>query len=621
MTSPTQTAPTTRSPRQSVQRAADIARRYGLEGAADHARNLLDAKFRRGTVVVVGEVKRGKSSLVNALFGRRDLLPVDVLTCTAAPIRVTVDPEADPQAAPLVRLVRGERRDEITVGELPRWVTVGEDGRGVVTPDGDVDQIPSAAEISLGDRRLPKVTIIDTPGVGGLDEHAVTAALHEARGAGLLLMVCDASTPITAPEMEILRTARESTGGVVVAVTKTDKNVRRWRSIVEDDRRLIEQHLGVSVPVIGVSSLRAADAAEHPDPERAAAIDERSGIAELRRVITDFLRTPQELGERAALESVRATLHGIHAGVDKDLRLHTEPSKAVEELEAEKTELEQFREQSSEWEQLFQRDIQVTRNRITDQLDQDLEAMRVAWTQRIEKESLRVLRSKPQVFTSQIEAELADIMERTIGQLLDAITSHARNLFPDNPETAAEITASVLETLTTGDVSGREVDKKTKNLLDPSVVMMGMLGAGLLAPLIPVAPLAGGVWIGVNMAYRAMRNGKQHLVTWLRETSGKARQSTTRIFDTVIASARTEIMLKYRSDLRRRQKELQTRIEEARQLARESEAGRKEKVVRLQKNAEIIRSTMQEIDRHLAAAGAGAAGAGVDAARPTGGAR
>ena len=81
---------TQRTPVESVTRAAEIARRYGKTVAADRALATLTAKFRAGTVVVIGEVKRGKSSLVNALIGYRNLLPVDVLTCTSAHIRVHI---------------------------------------------------------------------------------------------------------------------------------------------------------------------------------------------------------------------------------------------------------------------------------------------------------------------------------------------------------------------------------------------------------------------------------------------------------------------------------------------------------------------------------------------------
>ena len=598
-------AAASRTPEESVTRAADIARRYGQDSAADRAVQMLNATFRAGTVVVMGEVKRGKSSLVNALIAQPDLLPVDVLTCTSAPIRVAVS--HDGPVVPQVTLVRGTEREMILATELARWVTV--DGVGSLqgnTNAGleEAQDPPSSAEISVRYPEMDGITVVDTPGVGGLDKRAVTAALQEARHAGVLLMVCDASTPITAPEMDILRQAHDSVGGVIVAVTKTDKNTRRWRAIVEDNKRLISSHMGIDVPVVGVSSLRALDAARCIDPARRAELERRSGIAQLRSQLRAQLRQPAAMGQRAALQSITTTLTGIAKTVRDDIRLLAESSTAVEQLEAEKATLERLREESSEFEQRFQRDLAVARTRVTEGLDKALEEVRHEWTQQINADSLRVLRSKPQVFTSQIETELAVVMEDTVGAMVEEISELASALFPDRQELIAEIMGTTVASLTPAEVSGHEVEKKTKDIIDPSVLMMGMIGSGALAAIIPVAPLAGAVWVGVNLGYRAMRNGKQHLITWLRETTASVRTATTRMLDTLITTARTDVMLRYRADLRMKIKELHGRIDQAREAARESEGERQERSARLTRNVQIIEATIAELGRHLQQGGA-----------------
>ena len=598
-------AAASRTPEESVTRAADIARRYGQDSAADRAVQMLNATFRAGTVVVVGEVKRGKSSLVNALIAQPDLLPVDVLTCTSAPIRAAVS--HDGPVVPQVTLVRGTEREMILATELARWVTV--DGVGSLQGNTNVgmdeaQDPPSSAEISVRYPEMDGITVVDTPGVGGLDKRAVTAALQEARHAGVLLMVCDASTPITAPEMDILRQAHDSVGGVIVAVTKTDKNTRRWRAIVEDNKRLISSHMGIDVPVVGVSSLRALDAARCIDPARRAELERRSGIAQLRSQLRAQLRQPAAMGQRAALQSITTTLTGIAKTVRDDIRLLAESSTAVEQLEAEKTTLERLREESSEFEQRFQRDLAVARTRVTEGLDKALEEVRHEWTQQINADSLRVLRSKPQVFTSQIETELAVVMEDTVGAMVEEISELASALFPDRQELIAEIMGTTVASLTPAEVSGHEVEKKTKDIIDPSVLMMGMIGSGALAAIIPVAPLAGAVWVGVNLGYRAMRNGKQHLITWLRETTASVRTATTRMLDTLITTARTDVMLRYRADLRMKIKELHGRIDQAREAARESEGERQERSARLTRNVQIIEATIAELGQHLQQGGA-----------------
>src|SRR5699024_369538 len=173
-------------------------------------------KTRRGTVVVVGEVKRGKSSLLNAIAGQRDLLPTDVDICTSTPLRMVAFDEGNDT----IDLHFGDRVEKAPITELREWSTVG----GARVADPDTVELPTSVTIRARGSHVPKAEFIDTPGAGGLDRDAIDIALSRARGAGVLLMVCDSSTPITSPEMDILNLASAGTGSVIVAVTKTDKN-------------------------------------------------------------------------------------------------------------------------------------------------------------------------------------------------------------------------------------------------------------------------------------------------------------------------------------------------------------------------------------------------------------
>lgn len=593
----TSASPAARTPRQSLERATAIARKYGYDTAAAAAESMVDASFQTGNVVVIGEIKRGKSSLVNALVGIRDLVPVDVLTSTSAPIRVTNHPAGEVGGDPTVNLVRGGQRTPVAASELGNWVTV--DGIAAVELGAD-DEPATAATVDLEYPALAGTTIVDTPGVGGLDEHAVSAALSEAHRAGVLLMVCDASTPITKPEMEILATAREQVGAVLVAVTKTDKNLRRWADIVDDDRRLIREHLGIDVPVVGVSSLRAIDSVDELDPRRADDIAARSGIEELRTGIRRALNAPETMGLRRALESMASTLSGIKATITEDIGVFNGPSEGLVKLEEEQRELETLREHAAEWEQLLARDIAFARTRISDELEARLQKLTDDWTQRINKEGMRVLRSKPQVFTSQIEAELNGIMQDSLGHLIDGLQERADELFDGNEELTGMVVGAALQSVTPDDIKGREVGKKTKDLADPAMLSMGFIGASMLTMVIPLAPLAGGVWIGVNLAYRAMRTSKQQLITWLRETNQTTRTATARLMDTMVTAARTEMVLRYRAQIRQRQKEVQERMQKAKDAARTSEAERTQGIERLTKNEKIVTATVTELNEQLA---------------------
>ena len=82
------------------------------DAAADLA-ELRRAHLRRPSVVVVGETKRGKSSLINALLGVPGLSPVDEAVATTAYLRFSPGPPgaAHPRSSSAVGLEdRGPER-------------------------------------------------------------------------------------------------------------------------------------------------------------------------------------------------------------------------------------------------------------------------------------------------------------------------------------------------------------------------------------------------------------------------------------------------------------------------------------------------------------------------------
>ncbi|MFD6729036.1 dynamin family protein [Corynebacterium xerosis] len=574
--------------------ALKILDRYGHKDVAAAIRRTWGDTALRGTVVVVGEVKRGKSSVINAIAGARDLLPVDVDVCTSAPVQVLRSEEN----TDVIDLNFGDRIERAPLSELREWATMN----GARVADPDTPELPTGVTVRVSGEHVPKALFIDTPGAGGLDRAAIDVALERARGAGVLLMVCDATTPITAPEMDILGRAAQAAGSVIVAVTKTDKNLRRWRAIVDDDRRLIREHLGRDVPVIGVSSLRAVDAAEMEDPERRARVERTSGIAELRGRIAAEMARGALLSKVAALSMAETALEGVAATIAADLAAVDRAEEVVPELEARRDELRRLRDHGQEWEQILARNITVARQSIMAGFDAETDRIREQWIRTINSSGMKVLRSKPQVFTSRIEDELSAAAETAVNRQLEVLRREANALFGDDHEWEAMAGAALMSIAPGGSGDGRHsVASKTENLIDPGMVTLGIIsgpaiasaGGGALAAMglatiaLPAAVIGGG-WLGVNMAYRAMRNGKQHLVTWTRETVAALRMSVNRNVDTLVTTVRTEIVLRYRARLRRDGDELKRRIEDARAAARASEEERRQTLVRLNRNKEIV---------------------------------
>ncbi|MFY1671359.1 dynamin family protein [Plantactinospora sp. WMMB334] len=192
-------------------------------------------------VVVVGEFKQGKSSLVNALVGHR-VCPVDDDVATALPTYVRY---AETPSASLLLDDVPPRREPVPVERVREFVLERESA-------GTADRT-TGVEV-----RLPRpllsggLVIVDTPGVGGLGSVYAAASLTAASMADALLFVTDAAQELTRSEVEFLRQAREVCGTAVCVLTKTDF-YPYWRKIRDLDARHLAGE-GGDLPIIPVSS-------------------------------------------------------------------------------------------------------------------------------------------------------------------------------------------------------------------------------------------------------------------------------------------------------------------------------------------------------------------------------
>ena len=184
----------------------------GLSGdlPAQEIRALRD-KLAAGTLnlVAVGQFKRGKSSLVNALIGDA-LLPVGVVPLTSA---VTILCFGEHIAIEVVH--EDGSRGTTTRERLAEYATE----RGNPGNEKRVRQI----EIALPSRWLRDgVRLVDTPGIGSVYEHNTDAALRFLPGADVVLFVLSVEQPAGRDELRYLREVADHAVKVIVVANKTD---------------------------------------------------------------------------------------------------------------------------------------------------------------------------------------------------------------------------------------------------------------------------------------------------------------------------------------------------------------------------------------------------------------
>ena len=320
--------------------AADAAR---AAGRTDLVRRLDSVKERvldpRRKIVVVGPLKQGKSQFVNSLLNLTVCSVGDDET-TAIPTLVQHAPQA---CAELVLADTGEDTVRVPV-PLDQITTV--------TPTSPLAQGRTVLRLDIG---VPSplladgLVIVDTPGVGGHGNPHAASVLGLAPGADAVLVLSDASTELTEPEVAFLRQVVGLCPAVACVVSKIDL-YPEWRRIVDADREHLQRN-DIDVPLLPVSSILRSHALRLQDDELAT----ESGFVAL----YDFLRTQvvnrsDDASSRAVALDVRSTTEHVALGLASELAALRDPdtgAAAVRELQRAKAAAEELHKRTSLWQQ------------------------------------------------------------------------------------------------------------------------------------------------------------------------------------------------------------------------------------------------------------------------------
>ncbi len=159
-------------------------------------------------VTVLGDFKRGKSTLVNAIVGRA-LLPSGVVPLTAVATEIRF----------------GTARTEVVFLDGRREAVPADDLAAYVTERGNPANAKGVARVEVGIPGVfgaPGVVLVDTPGAGSANEHnseAAHAALAESDAAVLVL---SADSPVSDSEQAIMAQLAERGCRVFVVVNRSD---------------------------------------------------------------------------------------------------------------------------------------------------------------------------------------------------------------------------------------------------------------------------------------------------------------------------------------------------------------------------------------------------------------
>lgn len=512
--------------------------------AARWVEEIRERRKRQPSVVVVGETNRGKSSLVNALLGQPGLSPVDADVATATYLVFGHAESWEARACYPGQLAPVP----VDLRELIRWVSASHE-----LPDGELP--PRYVEVDGPVELLEKLTIVDTPGVGGLDSVHGELAQEAAASATALLFVVDASAPFTVGELNFLANVGERVETVLFALSKVDQ-YRGWRQVLEADRALLAEHAPrfAGARFHPVSARMFDMASRAPNPDAAGMLRERSGVEELRAAMQELLvGRSVMLTEANTLRALSTALGERKVGLETERRALSTGEEEAETLRARKEELTTQRRSSTKgWQVRMRSEIQRTRVENNHEVSRQMRDVQSWFRQAIDVADRDKLAELP----GQVDAALQLVSGRigqSVGQRLNQVTEVVLGeLF--TPDELAVIRAQI-------DRSDRPLvlrppDKRPPTAEDKLLVFMGISGGlgvgkmatvglvGVAAPilLVPtvVIGLGAGWWIAKTRKHTA---DKQHMKQWLTEAIADARSTLDQLVSEQVIEAESQLAL------------------------------------------------------------------------------
>ena len=317
-----------------VQERGDLVERMAKAKA-----RITDPQIR---VVIAGQLKQGKSQLLNSLLN----VPVSRVGDDETTVVATMVSYGEQATARL--MVAGADGGEPEAIDIP-----------IADIKNDLRRHPAA-----GGRQVLRVAVtanspllkgglvfVDTPGVGGHGQPHLSATLGLLPDADAMLMISDTSQEFTEPEMTFIRQAFEICPVATIVATKTDL-YPHWRQIVEADKAHL-QRAGLSIPMIPASSLLRSHAIQLNDKE----LNEESNFPAIVKFLSErVLSRENDRVRDQVLAEIRSAAEHLTLAAESELAAFNDPDalgRLKADLEQRKQEAQEALQQTALWQQVL----------------------------------------------------------------------------------------------------------------------------------------------------------------------------------------------------------------------------------------------------------------------------
>lgn len=585
--------------KQAVDGGLAFLRKIDPDAAAD-----LDQVKRRDvtrpSIVVVGETKRGKSSLTNMLIGVPNLSPVDAAVATSSFLEFRYATTLGARAY----LPGREDPVPLSHGDLRDWATVL--GR---LPDGL--RPPRRIEVYHNAPLLQYLTIIDTPGVGGLDPLHAEIALDAVERGTALLFVVDASSPFSKPELDFLIEASKRVNFVIFALTKCDA-YPGWRTILADNKGQLQAHAPRfgSAPWFPVSA-RLAEMAMSMSGDAQAELIRESRIAELQHALIDLAGKGHSIQLANVLRSVRSEVIRLDQEIGDRMKATDPDPGDIQRAKDERAKVAaRKRTESRQWSLALNTETQRARVEATTRLRQYITKLQEDYLNKIDKASGSEMKNLPNEVDRSLHAlsvRLSHDLEfrfRKVAERVLAQVFHPNEL----QYVLRQINARLRHAL--GTKPRRDHNDQGNAMVAMSSAGMAMMagkGAAMAVGGIAVAGIVAvpvGIAIGLGAgAYllfkRKSMSDKQGTRQWLREVLNEARAALSDEIMHRFTDLQYALTLALDEAIERRLQQLDAHIANIDKAMAEDKAERGKRKAALAAEREGLRARIKQLDEVL----------------------
>jgi len=260
-------------------------------------------------LVVLGQFKRGKTTLINALIGT-NLLPTAVIPVTSI---ITILKYGIKSKA--IANFLNRKTTEIPTSKLEDYISEEKNPENEKQIDKVIIEHPSLY-LKNG------VQIIDTPGVGSVHKHNTDVAYEFIPQADAGIFVVTADPPISESELKFLNSIKSHLGKILFVQNKIDQvGIDEGKKSLEFTKRIIEESVGVKdLRFFSVSSKIALESKLKNQSNNI----QDSNFLEFEKELNNFL-TKEKL--QVLTKSILTKLEALISEIDLILQLEIKTSK------------------------------------------------------------------------------------------------------------------------------------------------------------------------------------------------------------------------------------------------------------------------------------------------------